>query len=117
MIPIEREPEATPPYEQCCFCWNRTPFWTTLADRKGGAQVACCQECAKTHEPKEVPTKDAWFDEARARNPRFYEVREPRSPWAFQGRPAPVSASASPASSSSTAETGKASSGRRPRGR
>jgi len=68
MIAIEREPKDAggPPFERCCFCRAPSPFWTLLADRKPGAQVACCQDCAASHEASEVPTKRAWCDKEKA---------------------------------------------------
>lgn len=68
-IPIEREPDNDPPLERCCFCRNRTKYWTVLASRKPGEQVACCESCAKEHKPSEVPTKHAWCEKERKLNP------------------------------------------------
>lgn len=67
-IPIKREsgPFAGWPHERCCKCRACTPFWTALADRKPGEQVAICQACAEKHEPNEIPTKQAWFESERA---------------------------------------------------
>ncbi len=74
MIPIEREPEEHTrrfkEEEHCCFCCSPTVWWTMLAKRKPGAQVACCPECAKSRKASEVPTKAAWCEAERARHPR-----------------------------------------------
>ncbi len=86
-IPTKREPVGEgPPFEACCFCDRRTPFWTELADRTPGQQVACCEPCAEKHEPSEVPTKAAWCADQRQKHPTF--AGSP-SPWAFTGKKAP----------------------------
>jgi len=69
-VPLRREPKAVTAkwheMERCCFCRKRTPFWTALADRTPGEQVACCETCAAAKSPAQVPTKKDWFDkEAR----------------------------------------------------
>ena len=63
-IRLEREPkdQGGPPYERCCFCRKPTAFWTRIAARKPGQQVACCPDCAWSHKVKDVPTKRAWCD-------------------------------------------------------
>ena len=65
-IPLEHEndPDARGLYECCCFCWQPTPWWTEIAGRRPGEQVACCQGCAKTHRVKDVPSKRYWCDMA-----------------------------------------------------
>ena len=70
MIKVRKQDDPKPPYEHCCFCDYETMYWTALPKRKPGDQVACCQACAKKHEPEEVPTKDAWFEAEQARHPR-----------------------------------------------
>ena len=63
MIPVEHEkdPPLSPcVQERCCFCRNHTRFWTTIAQRTPGQQVACCPECAASHVARQVPTKHAW---------------------------------------------------------
>lgn len=64
MIPTVREPPdvASAPPERCCFCRWTTRHWTALPDRTPGQQVACCEACAFTHRPVQVPSKVAWFD-------------------------------------------------------
>lgn len=42
--------------ERCCFCRTETQLWATSND------VACCEACAKTHSPAELPSKQTWFD-------------------------------------------------------
>lgn len=66
-IPIEREEDwaTTYPHEHCCFCRAPTPWWTALADREPGAQVACCGECAEQYRPEEVPSKLEWCNKER----------------------------------------------------
>lgn len=81
-IPTRKEPDSEPPFERCCFCRERTTFWTDLSDRKPGEQVACCPGCACCREPSEVPTKAAWFEKERALNPRLAGTTQ-----VFQGRP------------------------------
>lgn len=67
MIPTEREPlNEGPPVERCAFCRTVTPYWTKLAGRTAGDQVACCTVCAGKHDPKDVPTKDEWFRKERS---------------------------------------------------
>ena len=75
MIRVVKEPDPEPPFEECCFCFTQTRFWTFLVDRTPGQQVACCEPCAKTHEPSDVPSKHDWCEAARKRHPRFY------APW------------------------------------
>ena len=70
MIKVRKEPDHGPLYEHCCFCDKETMCWTVLPKRKPGDQVACCRPCAKVHEPREVPTKDAWFEAEKALHPR-----------------------------------------------
>lgn len=66
MVTVEHEPDSFGPWlERCCVCRERTPYWTVLPDRTPGQQVACCQSCAKTVEPHEVPTKREWCDKER----------------------------------------------------
>lgn len=83
MIPIEREPPGMggPPYERCALCRVPTPFWTKIASRTPGEQVACCKACSKKHVVAEVPTKDVWFanedvEEAPVEVPK---LRRPRA--------------------------------------
>ena len=60
MIPIHRpDNDNWAVKEHCCFCYTPTLMWTV--DRK--ADVACCLECAETHDPSELPTKAQWSDE------------------------------------------------------
>jgi hypothetical protein len=70
MIRIEMEPQPERPFERCCFCRRPTPYWTLIAARAPGAQVACCPDCAKKHRVSEVPTKKAWFDSEKLLNER-----------------------------------------------
>ena len=62
-IPVENEkdPESWL-RESCCFCWQPTPWWTSIASRSPGEQVACCPGCAKTYRVKDVPSKRYWWD-------------------------------------------------------
>lgn len=71
MIPIEREPPNMGPAEHCCFCDATTRMWTALAERKPGAQVACCEMCASTRSAEEVPDKSAWIAAEHKRHPRM----------------------------------------------
>lgn len=78
-IPIHREDPEDPPVERCCFCRNVTPFWTSLSDRKGGQQVACCEHCAGRGDPVDVPTKDQWCRRERiAHRPTIGEISQGR---------------------------------------
>lgn len=72
MIPIEKEPDIGPPLEACCFCRKRTKFWTMLASRTPGQQVACCEACAKEAKPEDVPAKSVWTRRERIANPRGF---------------------------------------------
>jgi predicted amidophosphoribosyltransferase len=66
MIPVKREPENLgDQYEQCCFCFEPTPFWFELRD------VAVCPICAKTAEEHMVPFKDEWIKRIDIREKRF----------------------------------------------
>ena len=69
-IPIEKQDDTEPPFEECCFCCKPTVFWTKLPDRKGGEQVACCPLCAKPRTPSEVPSKPQWCEDASKRDRR-----------------------------------------------
>lgn len=61
-IPIEYERDAQGIYEDCCFCFKGTPWWTEISSRKPGEQVACCQECAEKYRVKDVPSKVYWCE-------------------------------------------------------
>jgi hypothetical protein len=68
MIEVKHEKESDhggfgPPYEHCYFCDKATPYWETNKD------VACCQECAATHEPKEIVSKEEWLKIEDKRHP------------------------------------------------
>jgi hypothetical protein len=79
MIHVQKEPEASGlPLEACCFCRAATDYWTALADRTPGQQVACCERCAETHMPVQVPSKGAWFD---LETVRAWARRGPRDDW------------------------------------
>lgn len=58
MIEVHREPREEvwdlAAIERCCFCRRPTRYWYLPKD------VACCQECARKAEPKDVPTKKVW---------------------------------------------------------
>lgn len=76
-IPVEHENdvEAQGIYENCCFCWKGTPYWTEIAGRIPGDQVACCQDCAKEYMIKDVPSKKYWcetFDRMRKVGEKHY---------------------------------------------
>jgi len=57
VVTVKREPEnmGGPPYEHCCKCGKPTPYWYEKND------VALCQDCAKTVDVKNIPTKEDWF--------------------------------------------------------
>lgn len=55
MIAVHEEPGDDPPTERCCFCRRRTRYWCKEKD------VACCQECARHAELKDVPSKKVWW--------------------------------------------------------
>lgn len=60
-------------HELCCLCWAPTPFWARAEeiDENGDANdVACCPTCARTHEPNDLPSKEAWCAEAARREER-----------------------------------------------
>lgn len=59
-IPLLREPAGMGGLERCCFCRKPTPMWTALKERTPGEQVACCEACAETQAPEEVPSKRVW---------------------------------------------------------
>lgn len=71
MIHIKDEEDPDPPFERCCFCRTATPSWTTLKGRKPGQQVACCPQCAKRAEPKDVPSKEDWCRREDIATPSF----------------------------------------------
>jgi len=78
-IPIhqEKDDELTrnTDLEKCCFCRDRTPWWTSLPSRRGGQQVACCPTCASRGDPKDVPSKTDWCRrEQIAHRPTFGEI-------------------------------------------
>lgn len=58
MLILTPEPGPTPrkmDMEHCCFCRQPTNLWYTPKD------VAVCQDCGITKDPKDVPTKKEWF--------------------------------------------------------
>jgi hypothetical protein len=75
MIRVEVEPWGEAPYEACCFCHTPTAYWTVIAARKPGQQVACCQDCSKLYKVKDVPTKEDWCGAERARRQRAPHLR------------------------------------------
>jgi hypothetical protein len=57
MIPVA--PDGAPigePRENCCFCYRHTNHWHLQKD------VAVCEECAETHDVRDIPTKTAWCE-------------------------------------------------------
>lgn len=69
-VAVEREPDAGfREAENCAGCRAPTVYWTKLADRTPGQQVALCEDCAKTMKPSEVPSKRAWCEKERALSP------------------------------------------------
>lgn len=63
-MPVPIEPDPDPEldlFENCCFCRRPTRYWTELASRKPGGQVACCPDCAGRAEPSDVPSKKTWW--------------------------------------------------------
>lgn len=67
MIVVEEETDSALlrfGVELCCFCWKPTRFWYEPND------VAVCPEDAATHDPSDVPTKEAWCDEHARRFPQ-----------------------------------------------
>lgn len=68
MIPIHLEPEEFKKefkkLENCCICRKKTRYWTDT-------DVACCPDCAKEFDPKNLPTKKEWFQK-EARYQYFY---------------------------------------------
>ena len=50
---VDDERDLTPT-ERCCFCRKLTRHWYLPKD------VACCQDCAKKADRKDVPTKKVW---------------------------------------------------------
>lgn len=78
-IPIHQEPDdeltRNTDQENCCFCRAPTPWWTSLPNRRGQLQVACCPSCAARGEPVDVPTKAVWFRRERiAHRPSYSEI-------------------------------------------
>lgn len=60
MIPTTTDTGPFGGLEHCAICRAITHHWTALPDRAPGEQVACCEGCAKSKTPGDVPTKDAW---------------------------------------------------------
>lgn len=48
--------------EQCCRCFQPTPYWYTPFD------VALCQMCAALVTAEQLPTKRQWCDEVSRRD-------------------------------------------------
>jgi hypothetical protein len=48
--------------ERCCFCRCYTRSVTDLPGRVRAEQVPCCEPCADTHRPVQVPGRGAWKD-------------------------------------------------------
>ena len=47
--------------ETCCFCREKTTFWTDVMQRTEEQQVPCCEICADHFRQKDVPTKEYWL--------------------------------------------------------
>lgn len=58
--------------ECCCFCREKTRWWTDMPERKPGEQVACCPKCAKVATPEDLPTKEAWCRRERIARGRTF---------------------------------------------
>ena len=55
MIEVTHEPELDfRAIERCCFCRKPTRHWYKPKD------VACCEDCAKKADHKDVPSKKTW---------------------------------------------------------
>lgn len=66
MIKIIKEPGGMEGLERCCFCRDRTPYWTKK-------DVAICLSCAKIHVESEVPSKREWCDKEAKLSKRAWE--------------------------------------------
>jgi hypothetical protein len=53
------------PAEHCCFCFSETRTWCKRKD------VAVCEWCAESKNLSDVPSKEVWCAEVRARFPRL----------------------------------------------
>lgn len=66
MIKVKLEPDDISwPLEKCCFCRNPTKYWTECTNLKPGEQLACCENCARVANYKDLPTKEEWCNRER----------------------------------------------------
>ena len=72
MINVHEDPNPDTILENCIFCRSKTTYWTSLDERTPGQQVACCQSCASSAMPEDVPTKSQWIHREHVANKRFY---------------------------------------------
>jgi len=59
-MPIQIYPESKrlgPPYENCCFCYKPTPYWS----KPDGDGVPVCVTCSEKKSPKDLPSKYLWY--------------------------------------------------------
>jgi hypothetical protein len=69
-IPIKRQPKSEDQVkEHCAVCFKPTPYWTALANRTPGEQIALCPTC--TDYPGILPTKRQWCDAVIRRFPHL----------------------------------------------
>lgn len=54
--------------ENCCMCMTETPYWTGT----GSSNVAICESCAEKYEEKDLPTKEQWCADVRAKFPHLF---------------------------------------------
>lgn len=61
-IPLARELLPEDRLEDaCCFCRDRTTYWTDVLQRTEEQQVPCCVICADIYRQKDVPSKQYWL--------------------------------------------------------
>jgi hypothetical protein len=72
-VKVVKEPDGDPAAERCCFCDKRTKYWYfppgSRRKKINCNEVACCPECAKKHNPEDMPSKDVWCANQRLLHP------------------------------------------------
>ena len=66
LVPDPDADEPNWPLERCCFCKTPSRTWAHPQD------VACCQSCASTRTPADLPTKKEWLAAAQPRVDRMF---------------------------------------------
>ena len=76
-VKVVKEPDEGPAMERCCFCDSPTKYWYyppgSRKKKINCNEVACCQACASMHDVKDMPSKEAWCADQRAKHKLLWE--------------------------------------------